>query len=145
TVMAAGVGYAATVTESGYAIAPGTSNKQFEFIFEGLFNNGEITVPVYRNDFELNDKNWNLIGNPYPSAMDADLFLNANSSLDGAIFLWSQNTPPSSTANGNEALNFSGSDYAIINGTGEVAGGDGVKPERKIPSGQGFFVCYSDT
>jgi hypothetical protein len=144
TVMAPGVGYAVTLTESVYASAPGTSNKRFRFSFEGLFNNGDIRVPVYRNDFELNDTNWNLIGNPYPSAIDADLFINANTAIDGALYLWSQNTPPSSTANGNQQLNFSSSDYAIINGTGQVAGGDGLIPQRKIPSGQAFFVSYSD-
>src|SRR5690606_6885751 len=55
------------------------------------------------------------------------------------------NTAPSDIANGNQALNFSDADYAIINGTGQTAGGDGITPERKIPSGQAFFVSMSDT
>lgn len=145
TVMKPGVGYAATHSEAAFIIPPGPfSPPQFKYTFEGPFNNGEITVPMYRNDSETNDNNWNFIGNPYPSAIDADLFLNFNSIIDGAIFLWSQNTPPSSTANGNQQLNFSSSDYAIINGIGQTAGGDGLMPERKIPSGQAFFVSYSD-
>ncbi|PKQ45871.1 T9SS type A sorting domain-containing protein [Confluentibacter flavum] len=155
TVMQPGVGYAATHSEAAFVIPPGPfSPPQFRYTFDGPFNNGEIIVSVYRNDFEPNDNNWNLIGNPYPSAIDADLFLDTNSNidinintpytLDGAIFLWSQNTPPSSTANGNEQLNFSSSDYAIINGIGQTAGGDGLMPERKIPSGQAFFVSYSN-
>src|SRR5690606_554249 len=42
---------------------------------------------------------------------------------------------------GNEAYNFNADDYAIINaGSGEVAGGSTVIPNRYIPSGQGFFV-----
>ncbi len=154
TVMQPGVGYAATLTEFAYSIAPGVSNKTFKSTFIGLFNYGEITVPIYRNDSELNDDNWNFIGNPYPSAIDADLFLTANTaiakdvvspkSIDGAIFLWSQNTAPSATENGNQALNFATADYAIINGIGQVAGGDGIIPSRKIPSGQGFFVSMSN-
>ena len=154
TVMQAGIGYATTLTEFAYNIAPGTSNKKIRVTFEGPFNNGEYTVPIYRNDSELNDYNWNFIGNPYPSAIDADLFLAVNSDVatdvsgtgytDGAIFLWSQNTPPSDTTNGNQALNFSNDDYAIINVTGQLAGGDGVEPSRLIPSGQGFFVSFSD-
>ncbi|PJB16640.1 MAG: hypothetical protein CO117_14610, partial [Flavobacteriaceae bacterium CG_4_9_14_3_um_filter_33_16] len=155
TVMKPGVGYAATLTEFAYSIAPGLSNKTFKSTFIGLFNNGIIPVPVYRNDSELNDENWNFIGNPYPSAIDADLFLTANTniakdivspkSLNGAIFLWSQNTDPSPTENGNEVLNFSTSDYAIINGIGQAAGGDGLLPSRKIPSGQGFFVSVTNS
>jgi hypothetical protein len=161
TVMAPGKGYATTLTEFAYNIAPGTSNKKFRFTFEGDFNNGIVQVPLYRNDFELNDNNWNLIGNPYPSAIDADLFLAANSdistdvdtpkSINGAIFLWSQNTNPSASANGNQVLNFSSDDYAIINAVGENAGGDGTVPSiilpsghRAIPSGQAFFVSMSN-
>jgi hypothetical protein len=126
----------------------------FRSHFKGPFNNGIITVPVYRNDSETNDNNWNLIGNPYPSAIEADTFLAVNSNistniphhavLDGALFLWSQNIAPSSTANGNENENFAVSDYAVINAIGQTAGGDGEMPSRNIPSGQGFFVVYSD-
>ena len=150
TVMTPGVGYATTHDQFIFSSTPGGLPKQLTYIFEGSFNNGIISVPVYRNDSETNDNNWNLIGNPYPSAIDADLFLAANSNIatnvvvDGAIFLWSQNTPPSNTTNGNEAFNFVVSDYAIINAVGEVAGGDNVIPNRFIPSGQGFFVVYSD-
>ncbi|TJY38133.1 T9SS type A sorting domain-containing protein [Pontimicrobium aquaticum] len=150
--MIPGVGYASTHDQVAFNFSPGN---QFVYSFHGAFNNGEITVPVYRNDSETNDNNWNFIGNPYPSAIDADVFLTTNSiiatniphhnlTLDGALFLWSQNTVPSDTANGNQNLNFASSDYAVINAVGEIAGGDGVTPTRYIPSGQGFFVVYSD-
>jgi len=150
TLMTPGIGYATTHDEFIFSATPGGTPKQLTYIFEGPFNNGIITVPVYRNDSETNDNNWNLLGNPYPSAIDADLFLTANSNIatnvvvDGAIFLWSQNTAPSGTTNGNQVFNFAVSDYAIINAAGQVAGGDGVIPNRYIPSGQGFFVVYSD-
>lgn len=156
TEMQAGIGYATTLTEFAFDIAPGTNNKTFRFTFTGNFNNGVINVPIYRNDSELNDNNWNFIGNPYPSAIDADAFLAANANVqtgvtnstgavDGAIFLWSQNTLPSATANGNEDQNFSDADYAVINGVGGTAGGDGETPNRFIPSGQGFFVSMSNS
>ncbi|WP_282123285.1 hypothetical protein [Algibacter mikhailovii] len=161
TEMLPGVGYATTVTDLAYANAPGTSQKQLTFTFNGDFNNGTYTVPIYRNDSEINDFNWNLIGNPYPSPIDADLFFETNAYIssdvsgsgyiDGAIFLWSQNTIASSTTNGNQHLNFSNNDYAVINLAGEVAGGDGTTPitilpsgHRSIPSGQGFFVSMSN-
>ena len=154
TIMQAGIGYATTLTSFAYDIAPGSSNKQFRFTFDGDFNNGVITVPIYRNDSELSDYNWNFIGNPYPSAIDADLFLSANSnvstdvvtakSINGAIFLWSQNTPPSSTANGSQQFNFTSDDFAIINAVGTAVGGDNIMPTRFIPSGQGFFVSMDN-
>ena len=84
-----------------------------------LQDTGDITVDVYKNDLEANDNNWNLIGNPYPSAIDADLFLAANTVVyqnvpvspsfgvtDGAIFFWSQDSSPSNSNNGNEKLKF---------------------------------------
>ncbi|WP_242133876.1 hypothetical protein [Aestuariivivens marinum] len=144
TVMEPGIGYASTHDEFIFKSSPGGLPRQFIYTFNGVFNNGDITVPLYRNDFELNDKNWNFIGNPYPSAIDADVFLSSNPDVDGAIYLWSQNTLPSSSANGNQVLNFSDSDYAIINSAGETAGGDGITPNKFIPSCQGFFVTYSD-
>ena len=144
--MQPGIGYAATHNETFFTGPPMSSPPyQFDYIFEGDFNNGVCDIPVYRNDFELYDNNWNLIGNPYPSAIDADLFLAANNNIEGAISLWSQNTAPSSTANGNEQLNFSDADYAVINGSGESAGGDGLMPNRFIPSGQAFFVSMSNS
>jgi hypothetical protein len=155
-IMIPGVGYASTHSESNFILPPGPNPPppQFDYTFNGLFNNGVITVPIYRNDEELDDNNWNLIGNPYPSAIDATEFLDTNTSIDnsvilsptitGAIFIWSQNTAPSATANGNENENFAGSDYAVINGTGNVAGGDGLTPNSFIPSGQSFFVSMSD-
>lgn len=145
TIMNPGIGYAATHNSTGFVPA------QYIYVFEGPFNNGVFNIPIYRNDAELNDNNWNFIGNPYPSAIDADAFLTANASIDqtvgatnGAIFFWSHNTNADGNTNGNEAQNYSQSDYAIINGTGQTPGGDGVTPSRFIPSGQGFFVSMDN-
>lgn len=147
--MTPGVGFAATHAENLFIGPPMSSPPyQFDYVFSGPFNNGDISVPVFRNDAQIADINWNFIGNPYPSAIDVDLFLNENVSvngiLDGALYLWSQYIDASPTENGNEQLNFSQSDYALINGAGTTAGGDGVIPSRYIPSGQGFFVSFSD-
>ena len=145
TIMQPGVGYAAT--QNNFAPFP----TQIDYIFEGPFNNGIYNIPIYRNDSENNDNNWNLVGNPYPSAVDADAFLASNAAvgeatgaLSGAIFLWSHDTPASDTTNGNQNQNYAQSDYAIINASGETAGGDGIDPNRFIPSGQSFFVTMDD-
>lgn len=151
-VMTPGVGYAATHNDVGFV-----AGNSYNYNFNGILNNGIITVPVYRNDTEVNDINWNFIGNPYPSAIDVDLFFdennynastNPNGTIDGVVYLWSQNTAPADVNNGNEGQNFSNSDYAIINGIGvipaEDPGGDGLTPNRYIPSGQGFFTAFSN-
>lgn len=157
-VMQPGVGYASTHSSIGFNSIPcsGGPGCQFKYTFEGAFNTGTKTVPIYRNDDELMDNNWNFLGNPYPSAIDADLFLAANTIdtavqefspngvTDGAIFFWSQDTPPSNSNNGNQQENFSQDDYAIINTMTQTAGGDGVEPTRHIPSGQGFFISYAN-
>ncbi|WP_100613533.1 T9SS type A sorting domain-containing protein [Confluentibacter citreus] len=154
TIMQPGVGYAATHSEANFVAPPMFPLPyQFDYTFEGTFNNGIYDVPVYRNDATTADKNWNLIGNPYPSAIEINAFLsqnmydailNPNGTLDGVIYFWSQNTAPSNSENGNEQLNFSTSDYAYYNGIDGTQGGDGLTPNGFIPSGQAFFVSYSD-
>ena len=146
TVMAPGVGYGSTHSSATF-VHPAP----YKYYFEGPFNNGIYNVPIYRNDSELDDNNWNLIGNPYPSAIDADLFLNANASIGeavgpmtGAIFFWSHASAASANANGNENLNYAQSDYAIINGSGQTEGGDQEEPNRFIPSGQAFFISMDN-
>lgn len=131
-----GVGYAATHSSTGF-----TSGNSYNYTFSGPFNTGTISTPIYYNG-NNGDNDWNFIGNPYPSAISADTFFTLNSAVVGnAIYLWSHSTAPSNTSNGNQTLNYSSDDYAIINsGSGEVAGASGVIPDRYIPSGQGFFV-----
>jgi hypothetical protein len=155
-VMAPGMGFIATLSPASFG-SPGTYPHEFK---SGL-NTGTITTPVYRNDTELADNNWNLVGNPYPSAINVDAFftenrfdLNASGRIEGAIYIWSHSLPPSAIVNGNYALNFDVNDYATINGSGATAGGDNNgdnvvdaldTPNRFIPSCQSFLVTYSNT
>ncbi|HEY5686942.1 MAG TPA: hypothetical protein VIS27_01405, partial [Yeosuana sp.] len=130
-------------------------------VFSGTFNTGDITVPVFRNNLSLGDANWNLIGNPYASAIDAYDFLIENfyddplqttGTIDGIIYLWTHNTAASAANIGNYQYSFSRDDYASMNVTGAVFGvplekneetsGGGQVPNGYIPSGQGFFVSY---
>ncbi len=107
--------------------------------FIGVPTNGIITLPVTGGASQFN-----LLGNPYPSAISADAFLldAANAAtLSGSIYLWTHNTPI------NAVFQYSGSDYAVYNylgGTGTMAAtnvGLNVQvPNGKIASGQGFFI-----
>ncbi|SFI54975.1 lamin tail domain-containing protein [Olleya namhaensis] len=151
--MTPGVGYATTMSEIDLA-APGAMTNGINLTFFGSeANSGVVKVPVARNDASNLDNNWQFIGNPYPSAIDATAFFNENTTtlstvdpgvIDGAIYYWSQATPPSATTIGNEQINFSINDYAIINFSANVAG-ERYAPNNFIPSGQGFFVNFSDS
>lgn len=112
----------------------------FNAVCSGVPNNGTIVTPI------VGPNNLNLIGNPYPSALNADLFLsNALNTgiLDATIYLWTHNT--AITAN-----NYSSSDYAVYNylgGTGttaapsaSISGFNNTIPNGKIASGQSFFI-----
>jgi len=112
-------------------------------IFNGRINNGIIKTPVFLSQDQTNDfDDWNLIGNPYPSAIDAVQFLNnANNQniLNGTIYLWTHNTDVLSNSEGRK---YSSNDYAMYNvGTGGIAAvSQGAEPTQYIASAQGFFV-----
>jgi hypothetical protein len=109
--------------------------------FTGTPNNGNITgqtVTVLDEPY--------LIGNPYPSAMDAKAFLTANNLvLEGTLYLWTHNTPIAD--NGNLGFLYTANDYAVYNftgGTGTSAainpGVNNSVPSGQIASGQSFFA-----
>ena len=107
----------------------------YEAVFVGVPNTGMVSVPIALKDSS------NLIGNPYPSAIDGDVFLNANTGvLDGTIYFWTHNTPITNNV-------YTSNDYAVYNLLGGVgtsaalnSGINNTKPDGKIASGQAFFV-----
>lgn len=124
--------------------APYTAN------FIGTPNNGDIACPIYYGTLgasSLNDK-WNLLGNPYPSAVSAASFLgsaNNTSVIDGTIYFWTHNSGINASFPdpfyGDFVLNYTASDYAAWNSTGGTAATTGGSaPNGFIASGQSFFV-----
>ncbi|WP_146608949.1 hypothetical protein [Gelidibacter algens] len=116
-------------------------------IFEGIPNNGEYIIPVLLSPgIPIPDPNsgWNLIGNPYPSAINAGDFLTTNSTLleviDGGVYLWTHGTeimPGGSNPFYQDfGYNYNSADYLVYNGT------TSTDPDfdGNIASGQGFFV-----
>ncbi|WP_281227178.1 T9SS sorting signal type C domain-containing protein [Flavobacterium aquiphilum] len=101
--------------------------------FIGVPNNGSITIAT-----QGVGKN-NLIGNPYPSAMDADSFIYDNASvIDGALYFWTHNT--AITQSGSFYV-YSSNDYATYTLTGGTGASIAVgAPTGKIAAGQSFFV-----
>ena len=124
----------------------------YEGTFVGEPNNGELTTEIGPKDSS------NLIGNPYPSALDADLFLIKNKDvISGTLAFWTHNTAiqlASGLANaGSGAYAYTSDDYAHYNITGGTAAGVGSAsksanssgknmnaPSGKIAAGQGFFA-----
>jgi len=120
----------------GYA-AEGTNIGMHNISFTGEPNNGLIQVGVVHQPSSGND--FNLIGNPYPSAIDINLFFDANNNLDGTAYLWTHNTQIS--AGGDFVVD----DYASINSSGGTAACSGCpKPTSNIGSSQGFFVTTAN-
>lgn len=112
----------------GYT-ATGSSNGLRRF--SGQPNNGSISTSVVANPGNNND--WNLVGNPYPSAISASAFVSANASrINGSLYFWDRTAPY-----------VSGSfiaDYAVWNNASQVSGSGGRTPNGWIQPGQGFFV-----
>ncbi|MCC1485626.1 beta strand repeat-containing protein, partial [Winogradskyella immobilis] len=115
--MAPGQGFAATHNAINFM-----SDVAYNYIFNGPYNTGDITYPVVNNTANYQSFHWNLIGNPYPSAIDTNLFFATNSAvIEEVAYLWSHVRPPLGTNPGNEVLNFSQNDYITIS-TMSVAG-----------------------
>ncbi len=133
-VMTPGIGYATTGSPIGFFPA------SQQFTFQGAFNNGVILSAITNaSGGTYND--WNFLGNPYPSAIDAATFFTVNAGIVDNIYLWSQATALDANASGNDGQNFSGADYAVISVSGiNTAGASGIIPNSFVPSGQGFFV-----
>ncbi|WP_157560219.1 T9SS type A sorting domain-containing protein [Kordia algicida OT-1] len=100
-------------------------------VFDGTVNNGNITEPVYYTvDPDTGESGYNIIGNPYPSAIDWQSFQKDNSDvIEGTVYYWRQTDAP---IGDNLA-----SDYIEYNNTGAnpLGAADG-----NIGTAQGFAV-----
>ncbi|WP_372745507.1 GEVED domain-containing protein [Lutibacter sp.] len=118
---------------------PGTIYDQ-NYIIQGKPNNGTITLPIGAgNDY--------LVGNPYPSAIDAYQFIDDNPQITGPLYFWEH------YGNDSHILAQYQAGYATLTKADGViaashssvsnAGTATKKPGRYVPVGQGFFV-YSE-
>lgn len=106
--------------------------------FVGVPNNGIIIGEA------LNTNTSQLLGNPYPSALDANAFLSNpnNSFLKGTIYFWTHNTAYANNK-------YTSDDYAAYNRLGGLAttkakssdnGTNKDVPNGNIAAGQSFFA-----
>jgi hypothetical protein len=140
-VMEPGSGYTIRGPQNNYAPNPiGTHRANFV----GIPHNGTIPVAI-----TATGEASYLLGNPYPSALDADLFLfNNKDVLDGTLYFWTHNTD---IAQSGSHYIYDSDDYASYNLTGGVGTGYGLPagsdinpmptiPTGEVASGQGFFA-----
>ena len=127
--------------------------------FIGVPNNGIISYPIQRGSNigagsngpngvlrTIYDDNWNLVGNPYPSSIDALAFLTENVDVDGNVRIWTSTTLPS-TSNSDPyydsyLYNYTPNDYIVHNGTATTSGPGGFN--GYIASGQSFMVMMNE-
>ena len=105
----------------------------------GDVNNGDIEIGVsttglgdYHNaDWELDD--WNLIGNPYPSGIDLDLFYAENNTkILGGFHYWVDDNSEGDSYHHS-------ADYAVY-ASGAATNANGKTASRYVPAGQSFWV-----
>jgi len=126
----------------GYAIQNEGTGGQLRS-FSGLVNSGDITVNIYNttnlagtgsDDNEWSESGDNLLGNPYPAAIDWDLIITDpdNQEISGEVYFWNQQNAEVGENNVNE--------YTVYNLTGSSEVEIDNAPNGYIGTGQGFFV-----
>ena len=97
--------------------------------FVGVPTNGEISVAL-----STADQGYNMVGNPYPTVISADEFLEENlSNVDGTIYFWRRLNNPTGAGD-------LGSFYASYTEFGGVGSDTSDEPNSFIQIGQGFLV-----
>jgi hypothetical protein len=134
-----GKGFIMRIKEQAPYNASTSYDGHINLTYSGLANNGTITIGTTNIvETPTSARNNNLLANPYPSAIDADKFLEYNTNLDGAIYLWKAQTPNT----GEIGLVYTIADYIAYTRAGSTGytGTGSTSFNGKIATGQGFKV-----
>ena len=107
------------------------------FVFDGIFTTGDKDITITHNDNDDNNgyfDGWNLIANPYPSALDWNDASWTKTNVDAAIYYWDG----TNSNEGNYKYYVSSGNYD--DGTDVVNGGS-----QMIPATQAFFIKAKDS
>lgn len=103
-------------------------------VFTGVPNNGDIVMPLQNI---APGQRFNLIGNPYPSPIDAVAFVNDNSAnITGTLYFWRKT---------NNELSPSYCAWTPLGGFVDNGEAETYDPNGIVRTGQGFFVEASAT
>lgn len=122
-------------TAKGYLIRMPDNHPTTPTIWNGIFtgnlNNGTIDANLTYIGI---GQNFNMIGNPYPSTIDADTFISDNlSDITGTLYFW------------RKINNAAGTAYATYTlGGATTTSPTSPTPNGSIQVGQGFFVAAKD-
>ena len=129
TTFAPATGYLIRAPNTWAAATPNT----FNGVFTGVPNNGNISLSASA----LASNKFYAVGNPYPSTISADLFLNGNAT-GGTLYFWRKINNATTTPTTSYAT------YTLAGGvgTGTPNSGDSssITPNGTIQVGQGFIV-----
>ena len=124
----------------GFAVrAPNTFPtvpQTWEGVFTGIPNNGNIPFTL-----ETSGTGYNLVGNPYPSPIDAASFISGNPNIGGSLYFYAH-----TLTMGTNGLFPTGTNYAVWNASGSTVATSGTSgvpsltPNGIIQVGQGFIV-----
>ena len=131
----------------GYLLRPrpvnAVGNEATSYTFnQGTLNNGVVN---YNVTFQVDQNNsYNLLANPYPSAINVDDFINANAMI-GEVYYWEHVQSPSAAFPGANSVNFSMEDVSMYNLLGGVAAASNpaTTPNEYMSSVQGFGIKAS--
>ncbi len=113
----------------GYAVNFGSIGAPNTVDVTGIVNNGPLSVTLYNHDHPFT-KGFNLVGNPFPSAVDWDASSGwTKTNIDNALYYFKASTTDE----------YGGTYSTYINGISS----DGLA-SAIIPSMQGFFVHVTD-
>tara|TARA_R110002050_G_scaffold94765_2_gene197262 strand:+ start:130570 stop:132528 length:1959 start_codon:yes stop_codon:yes gene_type:complete len=110
------------------------------YVFYGAPNNGEYLLPISNGEQSL-------LGNPYPSSLDTNKFINDNILILDALYFWvdggSTSHMLSEYLGGYAIRNLTGGTppsiaSPLVSGVG--SSGSVTPPKQYVPIGQGFFV-----
>src|SRR5690606_13403644 len=113
---------------------PATEAIVFQGEFVGIPHNGTKTITT--------SNAYDAVGNPYPSTLDADLFLFENSGVN-ALYFWTNTHAPVNGSYDEVPNNWAS--YTTAGGTGtSAADSSSIIPNGLIATGQGFVVENSE-
>jgi len=111
---------------------------------QGTLNNGMISFPLVYNG-PATTNNFNLMGNPYPSAINVNTLIDQNVVIN-EVYYWEHITLPNEMLPGFNTLNFSMDDVSLRNLLGGIASANGgTAPREFMASGQGFGILADQT